>query len=117
MSNINNNLKKYLNDWSEIDDKIVELTNQAKSFKIKREELSNLITNDMKKNNILTLHHEGSIFKLKEENKPKQLKKDNVQDALKIHDIDNTKINNIMNTIMTNREIVTKRTLKRNKKN
>jgi hypothetical protein len=115
-ANQNAVLKQSLDQWTKLDDSLSEMLDQVKSLKLKHSEVSNNILDEMKRNGINELVHNGFTFKIKKETKPRPLNNLTIKNALKSHLNSENEAGIVLEKMMNSRESKMKESLVRNKK-
>ena len=106
--------KEKVQRWLHVDKQITELEKEMRELKkVKNKELEPEITKFMTEHNVSDLNTENGRLKCQEKKTKKGLNKKNIRENLSQYLTDQEKLDQAIEDLWTNREIVTKYTLKK----
>ena len=99
--------KKLVKEWLSVDTQLTNIKEQTKKLNVRKKELGNRMTTFMVQNNITDLNTEEGIVKCNEKKVKVPLNKNNIKTNLSSMIDNEITVNQILNNIMTNRDIKT----------
>lgn len=99
--------KKLVKEWLSVDTQLTNIKEQTKKLNVRKKELGNRMTTFMVQNNITDLNTEEGVVKCNEKKVKVPLNKNNIKTNLSSMIDNEITVNQILNNIMTNRDIKT----------